>query len=170
MDTPDAPSKEQDTTFQALRQMELTLRNHTSQFERVLQAIVDTKTTLESKISEVTMDVNLLRTDHCAQADRVADVEKDLVELSPTGPEVTEEGWSSPKEKCKRGSRSGIKPTPEQVVEERSCLIWEATRFVADPPAVMSDQLDTEPEHESRSESAYSLSGSILTPRSADDI
>ncbi|KAJ1193285.1 hypothetical protein NDU88_002584 [Pleurodeles waltl] len=60
-DALDAPTKEQDTTVQALRQMELTLRNHTSQFEKVLQAIVETKTTLESKIGEVVADVGLSR-------------------------------------------------------------------------------------------------------------
>ncbi|KAJ1214484.1 hypothetical protein NDU88_002102 [Pleurodeles waltl] len=65
-----------------------------------------------------------------------------------------EEGWSSPKEKRKRWSRSKIKPTLEQVAEDCSCLLRETTRFVADPPAETLDQVDTEPDHETHSDSA----------------
>ncbi|KAJ1118281.1 hypothetical protein NDU88_006476 [Pleurodeles waltl] len=61
-----------------LRQMENTLRNHTSQFEKVLQAIVETRTTLESKIGAVVADVGLLRADQRVLADRVSEMQKDL--------------------------------------------------------------------------------------------
>ncbi|KAJ1187631.1 hypothetical protein NDU88_004406 [Pleurodeles waltl] len=85
-------------------------------------------------------------------------------------PEAGARGWSSPKEKHKHRARSGIKPTLEQVVGERSSLIWEVTCFAVDPPEVTSDLADTDLEQEARSESADSLSGPVLTPRSADDI
>ncbi|KAJ1198769.1 hypothetical protein NDU88_002608 [Pleurodeles waltl] len=72
--------------------------------------------------------------------------------------------------KRKRQPCVGTKPTPEQVVEERSWLLQVTTRFVADSPAAMSDQAGTQPEHETRSDSADSHLGPLLTPRSVDDI
>ncbi|KAJ1162468.1 hypothetical protein NDU88_002936 [Pleurodeles waltl] len=51
MDPGTPPSSEAHATMQlALQKMELTLQSHTSQFEKILQAILDTKTTLEAKI------------------------------------------------------------------------------------------------------------------------
>ncbi|KAJ1143364.1 hypothetical protein NDU88_009673 [Pleurodeles waltl] len=66
--------------------------------------------------------------------------------------------------------RLGTKPIPEQVVEECSRLLQVTMRFVADSPTVMPDQADTEPDHETRSDSIDSLLGSPLTPCLADDI
>ncbi|KAJ1119974.1 hypothetical protein NDU88_008157 [Pleurodeles waltl] len=63
---------EQDSTAQALQQMEITLRNHTSEFEKGLQAIIETRTTLESKIGAVVANVGLLRADQRVLADRVS--------------------------------------------------------------------------------------------------
>ncbi|KAJ1140463.1 hypothetical protein NDU88_006815 [Pleurodeles waltl] len=80
------------------------------------------------------------------------------------------EGLSSPKVKRNLRPRLGTKPTPEQVVEERSRLLQVTTQFVADYPARVSDQADTELEHETRYDSADSLLGPLLTPRLADDI
>ncbi|KAJ1175337.1 hypothetical protein NDU88_000625 [Pleurodeles waltl] len=45
MTTPDAPSASPDMTSQALQQMDATLHIHTSQFDKVLKAILDTKNT-----------------------------------------------------------------------------------------------------------------------------
>ncbi|KAJ1079630.1 hypothetical protein NDU88_000131, partial [Pleurodeles waltl] len=78
MDHTTSPPPEAHATTQAvLQKLELTLQSHTSQFERILQAILDTKTTLEAKIGSVTEDLNILRTDQHALADRVSELEKD---------------------------------------------------------------------------------------------
>ncbi|KAJ1141822.1 hypothetical protein NDU88_008150 [Pleurodeles waltl] len=63
--------------------MEVTLHNHTSQFKKVPQAILDTKTTLETKIDAVTLDGNLLRTDHWVLVERVTETENDVAMLTP---------------------------------------------------------------------------------------
>ncbi|KAJ1189108.1 hypothetical protein NDU88_005859 [Pleurodeles waltl] len=65
----------------ALQKLELTLQSHTSQFEKILQAILDTKITLEAKIGSVTEDLNILRTDQHALADRVSELERDTVAI-----------------------------------------------------------------------------------------
>ncbi|KAJ1180596.1 hypothetical protein NDU88_005817 [Pleurodeles waltl] len=90
MDATEKPATGLDTTSQTLRQMEVTLHNHTSQLERVLQAILDTKTTLETKVDAVTLDVNLLRSDHQALAERVTDTERDVVALTPSVKDLQE--------------------------------------------------------------------------------
>ncbi|KAJ1089936.1 hypothetical protein NDU88_003076 [Pleurodeles waltl] len=124
MDAPDVPPKEQDTTFQALRQME-----------------EDAWTWLHAK--------------GLAQSAQ---------------PEDVEEGWSPHKVKLKRRTRLGIKPSLAQVVEERSHLLHETTRFVAVHPTTLSYQADTEAVQETRSDSVDSMLGPLLTPHSADDI
>ncbi|KAJ1215112.1 hypothetical protein NDU88_002722 [Pleurodeles waltl] len=138
--------------------MELTLRNHTTQFEKVLQAIVETRPTLDAQIGAVLVDVGLLRADQRALADKVSETQRDLGGLAPkgqalqekvqrlllengllVGQEYSEEGWSSPKEKRRRRPRPRTKPSVEQVAEERSRLLRETTRFVMDPLAEASD-------------------------------
>ena len=47
-----------------LRGMESTLDIHTQQLEKILNAIKETKCTLEAKIDTVALDVGLLRADH----------------------------------------------------------------------------------------------------------
>ena len=51
------------------------LATHTTQFEKILTAIQDTKNALEAKIDTVTLDVGLLRSDHKKLAERVTSVE-----------------------------------------------------------------------------------------------
>ena len=52
------------------------LASHTTQFEKVLAAIQDTKNTLETKIDNVALDVGLLRSDHKKLAERVKVMEE----------------------------------------------------------------------------------------------
>ncbi|KAJ1126050.1 hypothetical protein NDU88_004463 [Pleurodeles waltl] len=54
----------------ALQQMNQTLQAHSAQFDKLLQAVLDTKTTLEAKIDSVVIEVNLLRADHRKLVDR----------------------------------------------------------------------------------------------------
>ncbi|KAJ1206730.1 hypothetical protein NDU88_002131 [Pleurodeles waltl] len=144
------PSGGLDSTSQALRQMEATLQGHTSQFKKVLQAILDTKTTLEMKIDAVTLDVNLLRTDHRALVERVAEMEG----------------------RRGRQARSENKPTKAQSAEERTRLLREATQFVSIPYLALNALTDAEAEtnQADSSDTGDSHQGPLLTPRSADDI
>ncbi|KAJ1201266.1 hypothetical protein NDU88_005079 [Pleurodeles waltl] len=84
MTAPDTPLAVLDRTWYALQQMDAKIHNHTSQFEKVLQAILDTKTSLETKIDAVTQDVNLLRADHGKLSERVAETETDVAGMRPT--------------------------------------------------------------------------------------
>ena len=52
------------------------LASHTTQFEKILAAIQDTKNTLEAKIDNVALDVGLLRADHKKLAERVKVIEE----------------------------------------------------------------------------------------------
>ncbi|KAJ1176093.1 hypothetical protein NDU88_001376 [Pleurodeles waltl] len=56
------------------------------------------------------------------------------------------------------------------VVEERSRLLRETTRFVAYPLVETLEHGNTDPEHETHSDSADSLPVPLLISRSADDI
>ena len=60
---------------EALRNFGATLDTHSKQFEQILQAIRDTKNTLEAKIDTVALDVGILRADHRKLADRVSEME-----------------------------------------------------------------------------------------------
>ncbi|KAJ1104241.1 hypothetical protein NDU88_001653 [Pleurodeles waltl] len=103
----ETPIIEKDPTAQALRQMELTLCNHTTQFE---------------------------------------------------------------KENPRRRPLPRTKPSAEQVAEERTWLLRETTRFVADPLAEASDHGNSDRERDTHSDSVDSLLGPLLTLRSANDI
>ncbi|KAJ1187912.1 hypothetical protein NDU88_004677 [Pleurodeles waltl] len=58
----------------------------------------------------------------------------------------------------------------EVVAEERFRLLRETTRFVVDPLVETLEHGNSDQEHETHSDSAYSLLGPLLTLRSADDI
>ncbi|KAJ1177855.1 hypothetical protein NDU88_003107 [Pleurodeles waltl] len=90
MALPDAPPAGLDLTSHALQQMDATLHIHTSQFEKVLQAILDTKNSFEAKIDAVTLDVNLLRADHRTLSGRVAETKTEVAEMRPTMKELQE--------------------------------------------------------------------------------
>ena len=73
----------QEQTTGALQQLKSTLSKHSKQFEKILAAILDTKTMLETKIDAVTNDVNLLGADHHKLTDRVGEVESSLTTICP---------------------------------------------------------------------------------------
>ena len=66
------------------KQLEKTLHKHTDMFDKILQAIQDSKVTLETKIGEVQAEINLLRADHTKLTDRVSESEAALVSMRPT--------------------------------------------------------------------------------------
>ncbi|KAJ1168814.1 hypothetical protein NDU88_000727 [Pleurodeles waltl] len=68
----------------SLQSLESTLMSHSSQFEKVLQAIMDTKTSLETRIDTVSQDLNILRVDHGKLSDKMKTTEAALSELAPT--------------------------------------------------------------------------------------
>ncbi|KAJ1146948.1 hypothetical protein NDU88_013200 [Pleurodeles waltl] len=69
---------EMGTQTDALRKMSETLAAPSAQFTKVLQAVLDTKTSLERKIDSVVLEVNLLRTDQRKLSERVATTETTL--------------------------------------------------------------------------------------------
>ncbi|KAJ1115859.1 hypothetical protein NDU88_004080 [Pleurodeles waltl] len=56
--------------------------------DKILEAIEDSKTTLQWDIGQVSVKVNLLRADHQKLADRVKENEIVLAEISPVQQEV----------------------------------------------------------------------------------
>ncbi|KAJ1108293.1 hypothetical protein NDU88_005669 [Pleurodeles waltl] len=68
----------------ALRNLEATLDIHFHQFERILQAILDTKTVLETKINTVSLEVGLLRMNHWRLEEQVEDTELGLSTMRTT--------------------------------------------------------------------------------------
>ncbi|KAJ1090263.1 hypothetical protein NDU88_003398 [Pleurodeles waltl] len=71
--TPGITSGEQQTT-PSLLSLETTLQAHSTQLEKILQAIMDTKASIENRIDTVSQDLNLLRVDHRNLTDRVGTV------------------------------------------------------------------------------------------------
>ncbi|KAJ1190590.1 hypothetical protein NDU88_007328 [Pleurodeles waltl] len=71
-------------TLNSLYDLEATLQNHSTHFDKVLQAIMDSKIYLDARIDTVSLDVNLLRADHCKLTDKVDDAESTLVLETPT--------------------------------------------------------------------------------------
>ncbi|XP_069057755.1 transmembrane protease serine 9-like [Pleurodeles waltl] len=67
----------------SLQQLSEMLRSHSSQFDKLLQAILDIKTTLEGKIDSLALEVNLLRVDQCKLADRVSTNETSIAKVRP---------------------------------------------------------------------------------------
>ena len=83
-DEPSAPPPMKPASSDPVQGLETILAAHSKQFECILQAIQDTKSSLESKIDAITLDVGLLRADHRKLVSRVASVETNLSELQPT--------------------------------------------------------------------------------------
>ncbi|KAJ1139770.1 hypothetical protein NDU88_006135 [Pleurodeles waltl] len=87
---PRAPGPKLDLTLkkggvlETLAQLDTTLKSHSAQFDKVLQAILDTKTSLETRINTIATDVTLLRADHRKLADRVEEMESSFAALCPT--------------------------------------------------------------------------------------
>ncbi|KAJ1082321.1 hypothetical protein NDU88_002489 [Pleurodeles waltl] len=79
----DPPLKE-GGVLEILAQLDTTLKSHSAQFDKVLQAILDTKTSLETRIDTIATDVTLLRADDRKLADRVEETESSLAALCPT--------------------------------------------------------------------------------------
>ncbi|KAJ1195760.1 hypothetical protein NDU88_005028 [Pleurodeles waltl] len=67
----------------ALYKVTETLAAHSTQMEKVLQAILDTKTSLEGKIDTVVAEVNILRMEHRKLANRVTTTETTLNTAQP---------------------------------------------------------------------------------------
>ncbi|KAJ1188479.1 hypothetical protein NDU88_005240 [Pleurodeles waltl] len=63
--------------------MNTTLQGHSNQYEKLLQAVLDTKLALEVKIDSVVQEVNLLQVDHHKLADSVARNEPCLTTVQP---------------------------------------------------------------------------------------
>ena len=64
--------------------LQATLEGHSKQFDKILQAIQDTKTTLETKIDTVALDLGILRADHRKLAERVTELESGSLTVQPT--------------------------------------------------------------------------------------
>ncbi|KAJ1109217.1 hypothetical protein NDU88_006580 [Pleurodeles waltl] len=77
---PAGPAGKQAATLQ---QMNRTLQAHSAQFDKLLQAVLDTKTGLEGKIDSVVIEVNLLRADHRKLAERVSDNKRSIAVAQP---------------------------------------------------------------------------------------
>ena len=80
---PCAPTPGIQASLEPGQGLDTILATHSKQFESILQAIQDTKTSLESKIDAITLDVGLLRADHKKLVTRVATVETELSDLHP---------------------------------------------------------------------------------------
>ncbi|KAJ1204422.1 hypothetical protein NDU88_008200 [Pleurodeles waltl] len=87
---PRAPGPELDLAskewgvLKTLAQLDTTLKSHSAQFDKVLQAILDTKMSLETRIDTIATDVTLLRADNRKLADGVEETESSLAALCPT--------------------------------------------------------------------------------------
>ncbi|KAJ1115111.1 hypothetical protein NDU88_003337 [Pleurodeles waltl] len=68
----------------ALPHLGATLHAHSNQFEKILQAILDAKTSYENKIDLVSQDVTLLRADHRELTDRVKETKSSFSTMRPT--------------------------------------------------------------------------------------
>ncbi|KAJ1136024.1 hypothetical protein NDU88_002451 [Pleurodeles waltl] len=66
-----------------LQQMNKTLHIHSAQSDKLLQAVLDTKVTLEVKIDSVAQEVNLLPVDHRKLAKKVSGNEASLAVVQP---------------------------------------------------------------------------------------
>ncbi|KAJ1181547.1 hypothetical protein NDU88_006753 [Pleurodeles waltl] len=87
---PTTPSLETDTELSSntLPKMSETLTTHSTQIEKVLQAVLDTRTSLEGKIDTLVAEVNILRTEHRKLADRVTTAETTLETAQPDIEEI----------------------------------------------------------------------------------
>ncbi|KAJ1101676.1 hypothetical protein NDU88_006741 [Pleurodeles waltl] len=79
----DLPLKE-GAVLETLAQLDATLKSHSAQFNKVLQAILNTKTSLETRIATIATDVTLLQADHRKLTDHVEETESSLAALRPT--------------------------------------------------------------------------------------
>ncbi|KAJ1178226.1 hypothetical protein NDU88_003473 [Pleurodeles waltl] len=61
-----------------IRQLEGTHEKHTGMFDKVLQAIQDSKAAMESQLGTIQMETRLLRADHAKLAVKVANMEATL--------------------------------------------------------------------------------------------
>ncbi|KAJ1110034.1 hypothetical protein NDU88_007389, partial [Pleurodeles waltl] len=77
-----------DEAMSTLKQMQSRLTAHSSQFDKILQAIQDTKSSLEQGIDFVSQDVGVLRADQHKLTDRVQDAETTLYTVKPTVDEL----------------------------------------------------------------------------------
>ncbi|KAJ1100209.1 hypothetical protein NDU88_005296 [Pleurodeles waltl] len=84
MATTDNDSLDPLSQTEQFRRLETTLRSNSAKFEKILHAILDTKTSLETKIDTVSLEVNLLRADHRKLAERVTQAEAITQTLPPT--------------------------------------------------------------------------------------
>ncbi|KAJ1188111.1 hypothetical protein NDU88_004876 [Pleurodeles waltl] len=71
-------------TTETLSDLEATLHEDSASLEKVLQAILDIKASLEARINTVSIEVNLLRADHRKLTDRVSETKSCLSTLVPT--------------------------------------------------------------------------------------
>ncbi|KAJ1157255.1 hypothetical protein NDU88_009970 [Pleurodeles waltl] len=62
-------------TLETLVELDTTLKSHSAQFDRVLQAVLDTRTSLEARINAIGIEVNLRRVDHHNLPERVEGTE-----------------------------------------------------------------------------------------------
>ncbi|KAJ1105881.1 hypothetical protein NDU88_003285 [Pleurodeles waltl] len=72
-----------DTTLESLRHLETTLQTHSVKFDKVLQAILDTRTSLESRINAISIEVNLLHVDYRKLVGHVEEAEYILATMRP---------------------------------------------------------------------------------------
>ncbi|KAJ1195238.1 hypothetical protein NDU88_004519 [Pleurodeles waltl] len=80
---PVTPSLEADTHSVALRKVTETLAAHSTQIDKVLQAVLDTRTSLEGKIDVVMAEVNILCMEHRKLTNRVTTAESTLETAQP---------------------------------------------------------------------------------------
>ncbi|KAJ1189179.1 hypothetical protein NDU88_005930 [Pleurodeles waltl] len=72
-----------DTQTSALRKMSDTLANHTAQFDKLMHAVLETRTSLEGKIDSIAAEVNILRVKHRKLAEKVTTTESALESVQP---------------------------------------------------------------------------------------
>ena len=76
---------------ESLKSLGTILEAHSTQFERILAAIQDTKCALESKIDTVALDVGLFRSDHKKLVECVVEVEAVASNLQPEVKEMQQD-------------------------------------------------------------------------------
>ncbi|KAJ1198726.1 hypothetical protein NDU88_002565 [Pleurodeles waltl] len=77
------PETNMEAAAVALRKVTETLATHSIKFDKVLQAVLETKTSLEAKIDSVTTEVNILRAEHRKLLERVTTNEATIEMIHP---------------------------------------------------------------------------------------
>ncbi|KAJ1081929.1 hypothetical protein NDU88_002101 [Pleurodeles waltl] len=83
-DSSDAQLPSLNNSTHALQRLDAILHSHSSQFDKILQAILDTKTSLESRIDAVAQDVTIRRADHRKLSGKVGETESEMAALRPS--------------------------------------------------------------------------------------